>query len=143
MLVDNSLLTLWSFCLTNTGTWQLRIDLTFTNGTKTYMKYKQFHVGPPDSQYRFTVSGFESITPTDIFTTYHYIIGQPFSTVDRLNFGSCARRAHGSNSPGGWWYYTCFYILNYNYGGPYGFVYLGSKWLTTIEMKIHPTTCDI
>jgi len=28
-------------CLTNTGTWELRIDFTFTNGTKSYMQYKK------------------------------------------------------------------------------------------------------
>jgi len=42
-------------CLTNTGTWQLRIDLTFTNGTKTYMQYKQFRVGSASDQYRLRI----------------------------------------------------------------------------------------
>ena len=131
-------------CLTNTGTWQLRIDLTFINGTKTYMKYKQFRVGSAQQQYRLSLSGFEGITPTDPFTKFN-IIG-PFSTVDRLNYGSCARSAHGSNSPGGWWYRNCFFInLNYNYGGPYGLVDLGSGWHSPsfIEMKIRPNTCDV
>ena len=132
-------------CLTNTGTWQLRIDLTFTNGTKTYMQYKQFSVGSVQKNYRLSLSGFEGITPTDPFTTYN-IIGYPFSTVDRLNHGTCARIAHSSNSPGGWWYNNCFHInLNYNYGAPQGFVLLGSKWHfpSFIEMKIRPTTCDV
>ena len=134
-------------CLTNTGTWQLRIDLTFTNGTKTYMQYKQFSVGSVQKNYRLSLSGFEGITPTDPFTTYN-IIGYPFSTVDRLNHGTCARIAHSSNSPGGWWYNNCFHInLNYNYDhvGSDGFIYLGSKWYSPsfIEMKIRPTTCDV
>ncbi|XP_065892818.1 ryncolin-1-like [Dysidea avara] len=102
-------------CLTNTGTWQLHIDLTFTNGTKTYMQYKQFSVGSVYDQYRLSVSGFVGVTPTDPFAP-HPINGQPFSTVDRLNYGTCARNGHGSNSPEGWWYRNYFHInLNYNY----------------------------
>ena len=136
-------------CLTNIGTWQLRIDLTFTNGTKTYMQYKQFRVGSVYDQYRLSISGFDGVTPTDPFTI-HKLDGQPFSTVDRLNHGTCAQRAHGSNSPGGWWYKDCFHInpnYNFDYDGPYGFIYFRSPggWLNPsfIEMKIRPTTCNV
>ena len=111
----------------------------------TYIQYKQFRVGPVQKNYRLSLSGFEGITPTDPFTTYN-IIGYPFSTVDRLNYLTCAHSANGSNSPGGWWYKICFRInLNYNYNGSDGFVYLDSKWYSPsfIEMKIRPTTCDV
>ena len=37
-------------CLTNQGQWQLRIDFTFTNGTKSYLSYNKFSVGPANSQ---------------------------------------------------------------------------------------------
>jgi len=133
-------------CLTNSGTWELRIDFTFTNGTKSYLQYKQFSVGSADSQYQLNISGFEGITPSDPFVT-HPISGQPFSTVDRLNHGSCARRAHSSNSPGGWWYSHCYNInLNYNYGGSSGFMYLktvGYFKPSFVEMKIRPHTCNV
>ena len=53
----------------------------------------------------------------------HVLSGQPFSTYDRNNYGICAVSGHGSTAPGGWWYKGCFYInLNYNYGGPLGFI---------------------
>ena len=134
-------------CLTNTGTWELRIDLTFTNGTKTYMQYKQFSVGSVYDQYRLSVSGFVGVTPTDPFIL-HKLNGKPFSTVDRLNHRTCARHAHGSNSPGGWWYNSCFYInLNYNYGGNQGFISFDSGGLwhspSFIEMKVRPATCNV
>ena len=73
---------------------------------------------------------------THLQHTIILIIGQPFSTVDRLNFGSCASSAHSSNSPGGWWHKNCFHInLNYNYGGPRGFVHLGSGWPSQALLK--------
>ena len=56
-------------CLTNQGQWQLRIDFTFTNGTKSYLSYKSFSVGPANSQYQLSISGFTGIT-TDPFTEY-------------------------------------------------------------------------
>ena len=49
-------------CLTNQGQWQLRIDLTFTNGTKSYLSYKSFSVGPANIQYQLNISGFSGIT---------------------------------------------------------------------------------
>ena len=108
----------------------------------TCMKYKQFCVGPVQQECQLSLSGFEGITPTDPFTTYN-IFGYP---GDRLNYGSCALGAQGSNSLGGWRYKICFHInLNYKYNGSQGFVYLDSKWYSPsfIEMKVHPTTCDV
>ncbi|XP_065892819.1 ficolin-1-A-like [Dysidea avara] len=144
MKMDSVILINPMHCLTNTGSWELRIDLTFTDGAKTYMHYKNFSVGSAYHQYQLNLSGFVGVTPVDPFSA-HKLDGQPFSTVDRLNYGTCARNGHGSNSPGGWWYKSCFHInLNYNYGGPDGFVYFGSKWQSPsfIEMKIRPTTCS-
>ena len=56
-------------CLTNQGQWQLRIDFTFTNGTKSYLSYNKFSVGPANSQYQLNILGFTGIT-TDPFSTY-------------------------------------------------------------------------
>ena len=70
-------------CLTNQGQWQLRIDFIFTNGTKSYLSYKSFSVGPANSQYQLSISGFTGITD-DPFTT-HPLNGMKFTTKDRDN----------------------------------------------------------
>jgi len=133
-------------CLTSKGTWELRIDFTFANGTKSYLHYNKFKVGPPTDNYTLSISEFTGITPTDPFTT-HPLNGQQFTTYDRDNdawSGNCAVNGLGSTAPGGWWYKDCFHInLNYNYQGPSGFMYF-DKWYTPsfIEMKIRPTNCS-
>ena len=135
-------------CLTSSGNWELRIDFTFDNGTKSFMHYNHFRVGPANDNYRLNISGFTGITPDDPFTT-HPLNGQQFSTYDRDNdrwSNSCAVNGHGSTAPGGWWYSSCFRInLNYNHGGPRGFIKLANIWysLTFIEMKIRPSNCEI
>ena len=131
-------------CLTSKGQWELRIDLTNADGTKTYLHYNHFSVGSPSTNYKLSISGFTGITPADPFTL-HVLNGQPFSTRDKGN--GCAINGHGSTAPGGWWYSGCFYInLNYNYGGPHGFISYnsGNSWHTPsfIEMKIRPVGCS-
>ena len=39
-------------CLTQHGKWELRIDFTFDNGTKSFMHYNHFSVGPATDNYR-------------------------------------------------------------------------------------------
>ena len=135
-------------CLTSKGNWELRIDFTFDNGTKSFMHYNHFRVGPTTDNYRLSISGFSGITPDDPFTT-HNINGQQFTTYDRDNdqwsSNNCAVNGHGSTAPGGWWYSHCFLInLNYNYGGPYGFIWLPGYYSPLfIEMKIRPTNCEV
>ena len=87
-------------CLTNQGQWQLRIDFTFTNGTKSYLSYTNFSVGSANSQYQLSISGFTGIT-TDLFTE-HPLNGMKFTTKDRDNDkcgGNCA-----ISRDGGWWH---------------------------------------
>lgn len=133
------------YCLTNQGKWELRVDFTFENGTKSYLHYNHFKIKSETHNYELSISGFTGITPVDPFTL-HELNGQPFSTYDKSNYGGCAVKAHGSNSPGGWWYNNCFYInLNYNYGGAHGFISFDkSTWLTPlfIETKIRPVNCQ-
>ena len=71
-------------CLTQQGKWEVRIDFTFSNGTKSFMHYNHFRVRPATDNYRLSISGFTGITPTDPFTTYN-ICGQQFTTYDRDN----------------------------------------------------------
>ena len=136
-------------CLTSNGNWELRIDFTFDNGTKSFMHYNHFRVGPATDNYRLSISGFTGITPTDPFTT-HNLNGQQFSTYDRDNdkhSNNCALDRNGGES-GGWWHSNFNHInLNYNYKhtGGWGFVLLTDKWYDPIftEMKIRPVNCVI
>ena len=132
-------------CLTNQGQWQLRIDFTFTNGTKSYLSYNKFSVGPANSQYQLSISGFTGIT-TDPFDSGHPLDGMKFTTKDRDNDqygGNCAISGNGNNA-GGWWQNACSYIqMNHQYKHQYS-IYLNRKWypLPFIEMKIKPITCN-
>ena len=127
-------------CLTNQGQWQLRIDFTFTNGTKSYLSYNSFSVGPANSQYQLGISGFTGVT-TDPFDDGHPLNGMKFTTKDRDNDetgGNCA------SSNGGWWYKNCSWIrLNHLFKGKYS-IRLNGKWhsLPFTEMKIKPITCN-
>ena len=137
-------------CLTSKGNWELRIDFTFSNGTKSFMHYNHFRVGPATDNYRLSISSFTGITPTDPFTDYP-LNGQQFTTYDRDNDlwnGNCALNGHGDES-GGWWHSQCNHInLNYNYnlaGEHWGFMVLAGKWYNPkfVEMKIRPVNCKI
>ena len=91
-------------CLTNQGQWQLHIDFTFINGTKSYLSYTKFSVGPANSQYQLSISGFTGIN-TDPFTTYS-LNGMKFTTKDRDNdkysSGNCAVSSVDGKDAGGW-----------------------------------------
>ena len=138
-------------CLTQQGKWELRIDFTFTNGTKSFMHYNHFRVGPATDNYRLSISEFTGITPTDPFTSWN-VNGQQFTTYDRdndqWNGRNCALDGHGNES-GGWWHSSCNHInLNYNYnliGKSWGFILLDGKWYHPkfFEMKIRPVNCKI
>ena len=132
-------------CLTNQGQWQLRIDFTFTNGTKSYLSYTNFSVGPANSQYQLSISGFTGITD-DPFSQ-HPLNGMKFTTKDGDNdkyVYNCAVNGNGRNG-GGWWYSACTNIqLNHQYKHRYS-IYLNGKWhpLPFTEMKIKPITCNV
>ena len=57
-------------CLTSQGDWEFRIDYHLKNGTKSYLHYKQFAVGPAEDQYQLNISGFDSVGLTDPFTSH-------------------------------------------------------------------------
>ena len=62
-------------CTTKDEKWKLRIDLHLSNGTKLYLHYKKFAVGPAEDQYPLTISGFDSVGPTDPFS----VAGSPLN----------------------------------------------------------------
>ena len=130
-------------CLTNQGQWKLHIDFTFTNGTKSYLSYNKFAVGPANSQYQLSISGFTGITD-DPFTGYN-INGMKFTTKDRDNdqWGKNCAVSDAGGKAGGWWYHQCSNIrLNHQYNHSQS-IRLNNKWhpLSFIEMKIKPYKC--
>ena len=133
-------------CLTNQGQWQLRIDFTFTNGAKSHLSYKSFSVGPANSQYQLSISGFTGVT-TDPFATHGPLNGMKFTTKDRDNDNwsrNCAVHASDGNA-GGWWHHSCSHIhVNHQYKHKYS-IYLNGTYhsLPFIEMKIKPVTCSV
>ena len=134
-------------CLTNQGQWQLHIDFTFTNGTKSYLSYKNFSVGPANSQYQLSISGFTGVT-TDPFTA-HSSNGMKFTTKDRDNekyrSGNCAVKSGEGTNVGGWWHRYCSLIhVNHQYKHKFSIYPNGAYHsLPFIEMKIKPVTCSV
>ena len=130
-------------CLTNQGQWKLRIDFTFTNGTKYYLSYNNFAVGPANSQYQLSISGFTGIT-TDPFSNSNTM---KFTTKDRDNDGyggNCAVNSGHGKDTGGWWYNSCAHILPNHQYKHYAAIYLNSKYHPLpplIEIKIKPYKC--
>ena len=134
-------------CLTNQGQWEMRIDFTLTNGTKSYLSYSSFKVGPAYSNYQLSISGYNGIAPNDPIAGLHSQNGMPFTTVDKDNDKSsknCAKDIAG-NYAGGWWYHSCSQIfLNHKYKSNYG-IYFNKVWhaMSFTEIKIRPIDCVI
>ena len=131
-------------CLTSQGQWQLRIDFTFSNGTKSYLLYDRITTGPASSQYELIISRFSSIT-SDPFRTMSSDY-MKFTTKDRDNDASssrnCAITAGVGNNGGGWWYRYCTHVhINHQYAHIQ--MYLNGHWqkLSFTEMKIRPDNC--
>ena len=93
-------------CLTNEGNWELQIDYQLSNGTKSYLHYKQFAIGVADDKYQLTISGFDRDGLTDPFRGINRLL---FSSRDQdndfLSTGVC------SMYHGGWWHNSCSYII--------------------------------
>ena len=131
-------------CLTNQGQWQLRIDFTFSSGTKSYLFYDKFAIGSASNQYKLSISGFSGIT-TDPFRT-HPLDGVNFTTKDRDNdlhsYSNCAVRSGAGSDGGGWWYKSCTHVyINHQYKKIR--INLNRKWhsISFTEMKIRPHSC--
>ena len=131
-------------CLTNQGQWEIRIDFTLTDGTKSYLSYSSFRVGPASSSYQLSISGYKGIPSHDPFGNSK-LSGMPFTTKDKDNdkwVKNCASEHIGN--AGGWWYNACSNIrINHQYKNSHG-LYLG-VWnaLSFTEMKIRPINCTL
>ena len=137
-------------CLTSQGQWELRIDLTHTNGTKTYLHYKQFAIGSASDNYPLQISQYKGIYPIDPFhdlSSIYRLNGMKFTTKDRDNdrySSNCAVNGRNGKNANGWWFNSCALIqLNQQYS-EVNKVYDGSSWhnYLFIEMKIRPINCN-
>ena len=130
-------------CLTNQGQWEMRIDFTLTDGTKSYLSYSLFKIGPASSNYQLSISGYKGNASSDPFTSQP-LNGMPFTTKDRDNdnWGKHCAVDHVGNA-GGWWYNSCSCIhLNHQYKHING-IRISGSWKATsfTEMKIRPLNC--
>ena len=134
-------------CLTNQGMWEMRIDVTYSNGTKRYFSYSSFRIGPASSNYTLNVVIGDKIS--DPFVS-HPLHGSSFTTKDKDNDtwkrGNCAVTNAGGNA-GGWWCLHCSHIfINHQYNASRGiFNRKSNSWhsLSFTEMKIRPSNCKI
>ena len=130
-------------CLTSQGNWELRIDYHLVNGTKSYLHYNKFAVGPAADQYPLNISGFDSIGLTNPFDTVgERLNGMKFTTRDRDNDFRIAANYNCAHNDGAWWHHRCSYIQT-NRKQPY--IHLNGQWHAPsfVEMKMRPQNCDI
>ena len=68
------------------------------------LSYNKFSVGPANSQYQLSISGFTGITTDPFFTCP--LDGMKFTTKDKDNDRSGINCGSGPNA-GGWWHNDC------------------------------------
>ena len=136
-------------CLTQDDV-DMRLDITYTNGTCIVWTYSLFKVDGPETNYKLHIG--EAVgspgTNEDAITAHIHPEpgGTPFTTKDRdndaWNGGNCAT---SSGYYGGWWWYKCgaakltrLHTLD-----------VGMRWhngrssipVSFVEMKIRPKSC--
>ena len=126
-------------CLTSQGNWKLRIDYQLSNGTRSYLSYRQCRVGPAEDQYQLQISGFSSIGQDDPFSSAGTLNGKRFTSHDYdndLSSQNCAIRWDGG------WYSACGGVKVNNHSRT---IYFQSQWNASpfMEMKIRPLNCDM
>ena len=118
-------------CLTQSGQWEMRIDIQNNDKTWTYYHYSSFSVGSANAGYPLTIGGYNS-EGTDYLKSLN---GRKFSTPDVEN--DIASRIHCAYTyKSGWWYYNSCTSVNINRQPPY----VASDALFS-EMKIRPKSC--
>ena len=48
-------------CLTQRGQWEMRADYQFSNGTRSYLHYKQFRIESATVKYQLIVDGYTGV----------------------------------------------------------------------------------
>ena len=91
--------------ITNTGRYELRVDLKY-NGQSEYARYDRFSIAGESNNYKLTVGSYSG-TAGDSLTRHN---GSPFRTKDRDNGPNCAKTYTGA-----WWYTPSHcYVSNLN-----------------------------
>ena len=107
-------------CLTNQGQWEMRIDFTLTDGTKSYLSYSSFKLESASSSHQLSISRYNRIF-SDLTAGPHSQNGIPFTTKDKDNDQWDENWAvkDGGGNAGGWWYYRCtmYMFINTNCSG--------------------------
>ena len=90
--------------MTDTGQWEMRIDIQNADQSWTYLQYNSFKVGPASQGYPLIIGG------TDYFANLN---GRKFSTKDVEN--DAAYRIHcAAIQQAGWWFYSTCNIMTIN-----------------------------
>ena len=119
-------------CLTQSGQWEMRIDIQNSDKTWTYYHYNSFKVGNANDGYPLTIGGY-TLKITDYFASLN---GMKFSTPDVDNDKHSRYHCAKTYAASGWWYYNNCNTINLNRRPPF----VASAVLFS-EMKIRPRGC--
>ncbi|XP_046575080.1 fibrinogen C domain-containing protein 1-A-like [Haliotis rubra] len=122
--------------LTKQTTYELRVDLTFTDGETGFAHYNNFRLGDMSSFYTLDVSGFTGRAGDNLIQHNSMRFTAKNLDLDREENGNCAVRSNGA-----WWYNDCYSSnLNGLYNETTGRgMYWGSVLVSTrTSMKIRP-----
>ena len=86
--------------ISSSGTFELRIDLTYKNKT-VFAHYTDFFVAGENEKYKLKIGSYQGSAGDSL--GYHN--GRPFSTVDRDNDASSSMNC--ASYGGGWWFGAC------------------------------------
>ena len=121
-------------CLTQTGQWEMRLDILDNDKKKSFFHYNNFKVGTAEEGYPLMIGGYTQ-RGTDYFAALN---GRKFSAPntgkdnDQVSSSHCA-----AIQKAGWWYYNTCNVPNINRQPP---VIYPDVVLQT-EMKIRPKDC--
>ena len=119
-------------CLTKRGQWEMRVDYQFSNGSRSYLHYKQFRIENSSAKYQLIVGGFTGVGHDEFAYHNKMYFTTPDIDNDKRIGGSCA-----AGRKNGWWFNSCDDInLNKETIEIEGNIIFA-------EMKIRPKDCII
>ena len=133
-------------CLTQEDV-DMRLDITYTNGTSIVWTYGLFKVDGPETNYTLHIGQAVGSPGAGRDAITHGIRpepgGNPFTTKDRDNDGYGANCATFSSHLGGWWWYACgnARLTRPHTSGMLWYNGLSHVSVSFVEMKIRPKSC--
>ena len=110
----------------------MRVDYQFSNGSRSYLHYKQFRIESSSAKYQLVVGGFTRVGKDEFDYHNKMYFSTPDCDNDKHSSGSCA-----ALEKSGWWFNYCDDI-NLNERRIH---VMGSSIFS--EMKIRPKDCII